>query len=182
MATSMRATLAVPVNERDHVQGPADAPVTLVEYGDFECPYCAAAHVVVNRVQEIMGDQLRFVFRHFPLTQIHPHAEAAAESSEAAGAQDRFWEMHDVLYENQPMLDPIHLVTFAQELSLDVKRFTRELQEGIYREQVRADFLSGVRSGVNGTPAFFINGVRYDGSWDLPQLVEALSASIESRV
>jgi protein-disulfide isomerase len=177
MATSMRAILTVPVDDSDHVQGPADAPVTLVEYGDFECPYCAAAHVIVKKVQEIMADQLRFVFRHFPLTQIHPHAEPAAEASEAAGAQGQFWEMHDVLYENQPMLDSLNLVRFAQELGLDGTRFVRELKQGIYRERVRRDFLSGVRSGVNGTPAFFINGVRYDGSWDLPQLVEALEGA-----
>ena len=177
MATSMRATLALPVGDRDHVQGPADAPVTLVEYGDFECPYCAAAHVILKKVQQIMGSQLRFVFRHFPLTQIHPHAEPAAEASEAAGVQGQFWEMHDVLYENQPMLDPLHLVMFAEDLGLDIKRLARELKEGVYRERVRGDFLSGVRSGVNGTPAFFINGVRYDGSWDLPPLVEALESA-----
>jgi protein-disulfide isomerase len=128
-------------------------------------------------VQEIMADQLRFVFRHFPLTQIHPHAEPAAEASEAAGAQGQFWEMHDVLYENQPMLDSPHLVMFAQELGLDGTRFVRELKEGMYRERVRQDFLSGVRSGVNGTPAFFINGIRYDGSWDFPALVEALDSA-----
>jgi protein-disulfide isomerase len=170
----MRPILTVPVNESDHVQGPAEAPVTLVEYGDFECPYCAAAHIIVKKAQELMADQLRFVFRHFPLTQIHPHAEPAAEASEAAGAQGQFWEMHDVLYENQPMLDSPHLVMFAQELGLDDTRFVRELKEGIYRERVRQDFLSGVKSGVNGTPAFFINEIRYDGSWDLPPLVEAL--------
>jgi protein-disulfide isomerase len=170
----MRAILTVPVNDSDHVQGPAEAAVTLVEYGDFECPYCAAAHIIVKKAQELMADQLRFVFRHFPLTQIHPHAEPAAEASEAAGAQGQFWEMHDVLYENQPMLDSPHLVTFAKELGLDVKTFVRELESGIHRERVRQDFLSGVKSGVNGTPAFFINGVRYDGSWDLPPLVEAL--------
>lgn len=182
MATSMRAKLVMPVSARDHVQGPADAPVTLVEFGDFECPYCAAAHVIVKKVQQIMDDQLRFVFRHFPLTQIHPHAEPAAEASEAAGAQGQFWEMHDLLYENQPLLDPPHLVAYAEELGLEVERFVRELETGIYRERVREDFLSGVRSGVNGTPAFFINGLRYDGSWDIAPLVEALEASLESRV
>jgi protein-disulfide isomerase len=184
---SATARLAIPVSERDHAQGPANAPVTLVEYGDFECPYCAAAHVIVNKVQEIIDDQLRFVFRHFPLTQIHPHAEAAAEASEAAGAQGQFWEMHDLLYENQPLLDPPHLMAYAEELGLDIDRFTRELKQGSYRERVREDFLSGVRSGVNGTPAFFINGVRYDGSWDIEPLTEALESaakteSIESTV
>jgi protein-disulfide isomerase len=174
MATSMRAKLAMPVGKRDHVQGPATAPVTLVEYGDFECPYCAAAHVIVKKTQEIMGDDLRFVFRHFPLTQIHPHAEPAAEASEAAGAQGRFWEMHDVLYENQPRLDPPHLITFAEELELDMERFLSDLKNGLHRERVREDFMTGVRSGVNGTPAFFINDSRYDGSWDLVPLVDAL--------
>jgi protein-disulfide isomerase len=174
----MSAVLSVPVNQRDHVRGPETAPVTLVEYGDFECPYCAAAHVILKEVQATMGDQLRLVFRHFPLTQIHPHAEPAAEASEAAGAQGQFWEMHDLLYENQPRLDPPHLLMYAEELGLDVERFARELEEGAYRERVRGDFLSGVRSGVNGTPAFFINGVRYDGSWDIEPLVEALERSV----
>jgi protein-disulfide isomerase len=181
MATSMSAIKTVPVSERDHVQGPDTAPVTLIEYGDFECPYCAAAHVIIKEVQRIMGDQLRFVFRHFPLTQIHPHAEQAAEAAEAAGAQGHFWEMHDLLYENQPRLDTPHLVLYAQELGLDIRRFVRELQDGVYREVVRRDFLRGVRSGVNGTPAFFINGVRYDGSWDFPPLVEALESAARDR-
>ncbi|HEV7798341.1 MAG TPA: thioredoxin domain-containing protein [Pyrinomonadaceae bacterium] len=170
----MRARLTIPLTARDHVLGPADAPVTLIEYGDFECPYCAAAHVIIKKVLEIMSDQLRFAFRHFPLTQIHPHAESAAEASEAAGAQGQFWEMHDLLFENQPMLDPPHLVAYAQELGLDLKRFVRELEEGVYRQRVREDFLGGVRSGVNGTPAFFINGDRYDGSWDIAPLITAL--------
>src|SRR3979409_2487637 len=118
MAFTRGTKLVVPVRSADHVQGPAIAPVTLVEYGDFECPYCAAAHIIVKKIQEVMADQLRFVFRHFPLHQIHPHAEPAAESSEAAGAQGRFWEMHDLLFENQHMLDPWHLVEFAHGLGL----------------------------------------------------------------
>ena len=133
MATSMSAVLSVPVNKRDHIQGPETAPVTLVEYGDFECPYCAAAHVILKEVQTRMGDQLRFVFRHFPLTQIHPHAEPAAEASEAAGAQGQFWEMHDLLYENQPRLDPPHLLMYAEELGLDAERFARELEGGAHQ-------------------------------------------------
>jgi protein-disulfide isomerase len=168
------ARLVVPVGPRDHMQGPADAPVTLVEYGDFECPYCGAAYLIIKKVQEIMGDQLRFVFRHFPLTQIHPHAEAAAEAAEAAGAQGQFWEMHDALYESQPNLDPVHLVGYAHELGLDVPRLVRDLEKGTFRERVREDFMGGVRSGVNGTPAMFINGVRHDGSWELVPLLEAL--------
>ncbi len=180
MATSMRAVLSIPVNKRDHVQGPETAPVTLVEYGDFECPHCAAAHVILKQVRKRMGDKLRFVFRHFPLTQIHPHAESAAEASEAANALGQFWEMHDLLFENQPKLNSSNLLMFAKQLGLDTERLARELGEGAYRERVRADFLSGVRSGVNGTPAFFINGVRYDGSWDMEPLVEALKRSVAS--
>ena len=174
MATETSPRLFLPVGARDHIQGPANAPVTLVEYGDFECPYCGAAYAIIKKIQEIMGDRLRFVFRHFPLTQIHPHAQPAAEAAEAAGAQGQFWEMHDLLYENQPRLDASHLLKYSEELGLDTVRFVRELEEGVYRERVREDFMSGVRSGVNGTPAFFINGVRYDGSWDLAPFVDAL--------
>jgi protein-disulfide isomerase len=170
----MKAELNPPVGKLDHVRGPENAPVTLVEYGDYECPYCGAAYLILKKTQEVVGDDLRFVFRHFPLTEIHPHAEAAAEAAEAAGAQDRFWEIHDLLYENQQVLDPWHLVGFARQLGLDAVRFARELQEHVYRDRVREDFISGVRSGVNGTPAFFINGLRYDGSWDLIPLLEAL--------
>ncbi len=177
MAINMHSKLVLPVGPRDHVQGPATAPVTLVEYGDFECPYCGAAHVIIKKIQELMEDDLRFVFRHFPLTQTHPHAEPAAEGSEAAGAQGRFWEMHDLLYENQGTLDAWHLAQFAHELGLNTRRFVRELEEGTHRERVREDFLSGVKSGVNGTPAFFINGARYDGSWDIEPLLLALKSA-----
>jgi protein-disulfide isomerase len=181
MATSMRAKLAVPVGPKDHAQGPETAPVTLVEYGDFECPHCGRAYLMIKNIQRLMGQRLRFVFRHFPLTQIHPMAEPAAEAAEAAGAQGKFWEMHDLLFENQQSLDPEYLLGFAEELDLDTERFTRELEEGVYRERVREDFMTGVRSGVNGTPSFFINGVRYDGSWDVVPLLEALeTASVAS--
>jgi protein-disulfide isomerase len=169
-----KSKLVPTVGPRDHVQGPAGAPVTLVEYGDFECPHCGAAYVILKEIREVMRDELRFVFRHFPLTQIHPHAESAAEASEAAGAQGKFWEMHDLLFENQQTLDPRHLAAFAEDLDLDELKFVRELHEGRYRERVREDFMGGVRSGVNGTPTFFINGVRYNGSWDLLPLLEAL--------
>jgi protein-disulfide isomerase len=172
-----KSRLVPPVGPRDHVQGPADAPVTLVEYGDFECPHCGAAYVIVKEIQEVMGDELRFVFRHFPLAQIHPHAEPAAEASEAAGGQGKFWEMHDLLFENQQTLDPWHLAAFAEQLELDAVKFVRELQEGRYRERVREDFMSGVRSGVNGTPTFFINGARHNGSWDVLPLLEALQSA-----
>ncbi|MDX6500328.1 MAG: hypothetical protein QOG23_3588 [Blastocatellia bacterium] len=182
MGISQGGTLTPPAGKRDHVQGPADAPVTLLEYGDFECSYCGAAYLIVKKIQESMGDQLRFVFRHFPLTQIHPHAEGAAEAAEAAGAQGRFWEMHDLLYENQRALDAMHLLGYAEDLGLDTQRFVRELEERVYQPRVREDFMSGVRSGVNGTPAFFINGVRHDGSWDLVPLLAALESASHQEV
>jgi protein-disulfide isomerase len=168
--------LTVPVTEgRDHIEGPADAPVTLVEYGDFQCPYCGAAYPIVKEVQARMGERLRFVFRNFPLTTSHPNAEHAAEAAEAAAAQRRFWQMHDVLFENQKRLRDKDLRAYAEQVGLDVERFDRELTEHVHAEHVHDDFMSGVRSGVNGTPTFYINGSRYDDSYD----VETLTAALE---
>jgi protein-disulfide isomerase len=166
--------LILPVGERDHAQGPADAPLTLVEYGDFECPYCGMAHPLVKDAQRRLGDRLRFVFRHFPITTSHPHARQAAEAAEAAAAQGQFWAMHDLLYEHQQTLDDAHLRQFAAQLGLDEERFAADMTEHRYAARVREDFMSGVRSGVNGTPTFFINGARYDGRWDAGHLVRAL--------
>jgi protein-disulfide isomerase len=157
--------LTPPANAQDHIAGPDDAPVTLVEYGDYECPYCGMAHPIVKRAQREMGDQLRFVFRNFPLAEMHPHARLAAQAAEAAGAQGRFWEMHDMLFEHQDALEPQDLIGYAESAGLDVPRFERDLEAGTYAKKVRDDFRSGVRSGVNGTPTFFVNGDRYDGSW-----------------
>ena len=176
--TQWQTALTVPVDEdRDHIQGPAEAAVTLVEYGDYECPYCGAAYPIVKEVQARMGDRLRFVFRNFPITTSHPHAEQAAESAEAAAAQDRFWEMHDVLYENQRHLEDEDLRTYAEQLGLDVERFGKELAEHAHAARVREDFMSGVRSGVNGTPTFYINGLRHDDSYELETLLDALEAA-----
>jgi protein-disulfide isomerase len=173
--TEWEAVLTLPVSPaRDHIRGPLDAPVTLVEYGDYECPYCGAAHGIVNAVQARMANRLCFVYRHFPLTTLHPHAQLAAEAAEAAGAQKEFWAMHDVLFENQQQLDPPYLLAYAEALGLDTGRFSAELAEHVHAPKVREDFMSGVRSGVNGTPTFFINGVRHDGSWDAPALLAAL--------
>ena len=174
MKTKATAQLTIPVSERDHIQGPTTAPVTLVEYGDYECPYCGQAYPIVKELQQRLGDRLRFVFRNFPLTQIHLHAEHAAEAAEAAGAQDKFWEMHDTLFEHQRALDDKHMKEYAAKLGLDESRFSREMTEQSFAARLREDFLSGVRSGVNGTPTFFINGVRYDGSYDLVSLLSAI--------
>jgi protein-disulfide isomerase len=173
-----RPRLTVPVREDDHVKGPTTAPITMVEYGDYECPYCGMAHVSLKEVGRVLGDDLRFVFRHFPLSQIHPHAFQAALAAEAAGAQGRFWEMHDMLYSNQDRLDARDLALFAQLLGLDVDRFTEDLVQRRYEGKVRQDFLSGVRSGVNGTPTFFINGVRHNGGYDSASLIEAARQAV----
>jgi protein-disulfide isomerase len=175
------ATLTPPVNADDHSQGPATAPVTLVEYGDFECPHCGRAHPIVKEVQRRLGNELRFVFRHFPLTQIHPHAERAAEAAEAAGAHGRFWPMHDLLFEHQDQLDDVHLVGYAATLGLDVDQFAADLANGTYASRVREDVRSGIWSGVNGTPTFFINGRRHDEDWDLATLLSAVERAVSAR-
>jgi protein-disulfide isomerase len=166
--------LAPAVSEADHRQGPDDAPVTLVEYGDYECPHCGRAYPIVKEVQKILGRRMRFVFRNFPLAETHPHAARAAEAAEEAAAQGKFWEMHDLLYEHQNALDGAHLAGYAKKLGLDVERMKKELEAGTHATRVRADFRSGVRSGVNGTPTFFINGRRLDGPWDFQGLMAAI--------
>jgi protein-disulfide isomerase len=148
--------------------------VTLVEYGDYECPYCGAAYPIIKEVQARMGDRLRFVFRNFPISTSHPHAEQAAEAAEAAASQGPFWEMHDLLYENQKRLRDEDLRGYAEQLGLDVERFAKELAEHVHAARVHEDFMSGVRSGVNGTPTFYINGSRYDDSYDVETLLAAL--------
>jgi protein-disulfide isomerase len=172
--SAQTARLTVPVSPRDHIQGSIAAPAILVEYGDYECPYCGAAHPVVKALQAQMRGQLCFVFRHFPLATIHPHAQPAAEAAEAAGAQGAFWPMDDMLFTHQQALDDAHLVRYAATLGLDVARVAAELRDHVWAPRVREDFLSGVRSGVNGTPTFFINGVRHDGSPDFDILYAAL--------
>ena len=173
-----RPRLTVPVGERDHLLGPATAPVTLVEYGDYECPYCGAAHASVEQVRQVMGNDLCFVFRHFPLSQIHPHAYQAAEAAEAAGAQNRFWEMHHLLFANQDRLGLRDLIGYAGALGLDLERFVTDLRGHAHAGRLREDFLSGVRSGVNGTPTFFVNGLRHDGGYDVEVLLEALRSEL----
>jgi protein-disulfide isomerase len=169
------------VGPHDHVAGNEDAPVTLVEYGDYECPSCGMAYPIVKAAQRELGNELCFVFRNFPLAEIHPHARHAAQAAEAAAAQDRFWPMHDMIFEHQNALEDADLVRYAGILELDVERFARQLEAGTYAKRVSDDFRSGVRSGVNGTPTFFMNGQRYDGSWtDDEAFISALLGAARS--
>ena|SRR5437899_1417723 len=167
--------LVLPVAKRDHIQGPIDAPFALLEYGDYECPYCGDAHPIVQAVQRQLGDRLCFAFRNFPLVNSHPHAEHAAEAAEAGGVQGKFWEMHDMLFENQNALDDEDLARYAEALALDARRLISEVAAGAHSPRVREDFKSGARDGVNGTPTFFVNGVRYDGELGVAALYAALT-------
>jgi protein-disulfide isomerase len=160
-----RGRLTLPPDERDHALGPADAPVTLVEYGDFECPNCLMAHPIVKAARRRLGDRLRVIWRHFPLSEIHPHARHAAEAAEAAAEQGKFWAMHDAILDHQHALEDEDLARYADGVGADGARVLEALREGTYAARVRADFRGGVRSGVNGTPTFFVNGARYDGAW-----------------
>jgi protein-disulfide isomerase len=171
-------TLRIPVGPEDHAQGDPHAPCTLVEYGDFECPHCAHAHPIVLRVQKHFGARLRFVFRNFPLSQSHPHAEMAAETAEFAATQGKFWEMHDLLFENQPRLSAALFARLAEKLDLDSAALAASLESDEFAARVRADFNGGVRSGVNGTPTFFINGQRHDGPFEYEYLVAAIESAL----
>jgi protein-disulfide isomerase len=171
--------LTLPVSTRDHIKGSPEAAITLVEYGDFECPHCGRAYPIVEELCQKMGQRMRFVFRNFPLAESHPHAELAAESAEAAGEQDRFWQMHSMLFTHQDALTHPNILQYAQRLKLDIDRFEHALKTRAFEKRVREDFMSGVRSGVNGTPTFFINGARYDGLPMFEPLLEALESVSE---
>lgn len=170
------ANLSVEVTENDHVQGAKNAPVTLVEYGDYECPYCGDAYPIVKDIQKQLGDRVQFVFRNFPLAQMHPHAEDAAEAAESANAQGKFWQMHDTLYENQGNLTEKDLLGYGEKLELDENQFATDLQTDAYDDRIQADLMSGTESGVNGTPTFFIDGARFDGDWQNGGLLTALES------
>ena len=163
--------LRVPVSERDHAEGPVDAPVTLVEYGDYQCPYCGRAYPIVKALQRRFGPRLRFVFRNFPITELHPQALRAAEAAESAGSvgdERAFWAMHDAIFEHQHDqggLTDDRLAGYARAIGVDADAVERDLELGAHEARVRADFMGGIRSGVNGTPTFFVNGLRYDGDW-----------------
>lgn len=177
MSTYSGPRLVLPVGKRDHILGDIDAEIVLVEYGDFECPHCRAAHPVVKALRKKLGSRMAFVYRNFPLSQAHPHAELAAEAAEAAGAQDRFWEMHDLLFANQDALSVSDLVQYATSLEIDVAAFEQLVGRRAFAEKIREDFLSGARSGVNGTPSFFINEVRYDGPAEFSAMLTAIDHS-----
>jgi protein-disulfide isomerase len=166
--------LRIAVNPDDHIQGNATAECSLVEYGDYECPYCGEAYPIVKRLQKHFGKRLSFVFRNFPLAQIHPWAEPAAEVAEFAGAHGKFWEMHDLLYENQERLGEALFLNLAEKLDLSTSQLQTAIANQTYRARVRADFSSGARSGVNGTPTFFVNGLRHNGPFDFDSLSEAI--------
>ena len=170
--------LVVPVDPgRDHIQGDPKALLTLVEYGDYQCPFCGAAYPEVKKVQKDLGSKLRFVFRNFPLTNVHEFAQVAAETAEAASVQGKFWEMHDFLYEHQRTLgDHSVALGYAKKLGLDTQKFDREISQHVYEKRIKDDFMGGVRSGVNGTPTFYANGVRHDGPAEAEAIIESLKA------
>ncbi|WP_031499894.1 DsbA family protein [Bryobacter aggregatus] len=168
------------VTAQDHTQGADDAPVTLIEYGDFECPHCGAAYPVVKLLQKQFGGMLRFVFRNFPLTQIHPHAETAAETAEFAATVGKYWKIHDAIFENQSRLSLDLLLSLASKYEINTDALSEALQDGSFRARVKHDFMSGVHSGVNGTPTFFINGSRYTGPISFEGLSEAIEAASQA--
>ncbi len=171
-------SLRVPVSSTDHVQGDENAPCVLVEYGDYQCPHCRAAHPIIRGLQRHFGQRLLFAFRNFPLTNIHPMAEAAAETAEFAGANGVFWQMHDEIFQNQDRLGPALLAELVQGLGKSVDDWNRSLEQGTYAARVESDFAGGVRSGVNGTPTFFINGTRYNGAYDYEDLLAAIQSAL----
>ena len=178
-AEESAARLTVPVDpNRDHMQGPLNAALTLVQYGDYQCPYCGAAYPEVKKVQKELGMKLRFVFRNFPLTNSHPFAMQAAETAEASSVQGKFWEMHDFLYEHQNTLgDPRVALDYARRLGLDIQKFQQDLSQHTYLPRIKEDFMGGVRSGVNGTPTFYMKGIRYDGEPIATELLKTLRQS-----
>ena len=171
--------LTIPIRmDYDHIQGPVNAPISLVEYGDFECPYTGRAYPIVKEIKRKFGEALCFVYRNFPLNEIHPHAQHAAEAAEAAASQDKYWNMHDCLFEHQNALDDTHLLKYARTVGLDIKKFEIEISKHVYAPAIDDSLKNGIKSGVEGTPTFFLNGKRYEGSWDL----ETLSKKLRSKI
>lgn len=168
-----------PDEATDHIRGPAFAPVTLIEYGDFECPSCCQAHGALNIMFSHFGAQLRFVFRHFPLREVHPHAELAAEAAEAAGAQGKFWPMYELLFTNSQHLKEKHLLDYARQVGLDLPRYQYEMNDHVYLQRVQEHVLSGRHFGVRSTPAFYVNGVFADVSFGMPHLHESIDKALQ---
>jgi protein-disulfide isomerase len=174
----MPASLTLPVGPRDHARGPASAPVTLVEYGDFECPQCAAARPIVARLADTFGERVRFVFRNFPLTNSHPNAQRAAEAAEWAASHGAFWPMHDALYDAQNSLSNRRMLDIAAGLGLASAELERAWAAHTFIARVKEDFASGLASGVTGTPSFFINGLRHEAGWDELSLSHAIESTL----
>lgn len=169
--------LLIPIEAADHAQGPADAPVTLVEYGDYECPYCGRAFPIVKQLRQVLGDRLRFVFRHFPLNNVHPHASVAAQAAEAAGGQGKFWDMHDMLFKHQDDLAGADLAQYALKLGLELYQFEADMSSQRYAGKVLRDYEGGVATGVKGTPTLFINGRKYAGPLDYDLMLAAIESA-----
>ena len=177
----MPAKLTPPVSNSDHVLGSPNAMIDLVEYGDYQCPHCGLAHPIVKNIRKTFGKKLRFAFRNFPLSNVHEYALPTALAAEAAGKQQKFWEMHDTIYEHQKQLNGYALLDFALELRLNIPLFKMDIQDPSIAEKVELDFESGVRSGVNGTPSFFITGYKYNGAYDYPSLAAAIQIFIDQK-
>lgn len=177
MSTPLQVTVArlrVPVSEADHVRGPVDAPVTLVEYADFQCDHCGAAYRNLREVLRQRADLVRLVYRHFPIANVHPYAEQAAETAEAAGRRGRFWEMHDWIFEHQDQLDPVHLSLGVQQVGVSADEVDREIETRAHADRVRQDFVGGIHSGVTGVPALFVNEVCHEGGYAVADLLAAV--------
>jgi len=171
----MSTQLKPPVNKKDHIQGDPDAPIELLEYGDYQCPHCGRAYPIIKNIQKRLGKKLKFAFRNFPLTEIHPDAFNAAVAAEAAGQQKKFWEMHDIIFEHQRLLATENILMYAKETGLNMAEFSRDIQSDVFLNKVEDDIESGIRSGVNGTPSFYVNGKKYNGSWEEEEFVNFLS-------
>lgn len=167
--------LKIPVSSSDHIQGNENASLTLVEYGDYECPFCGMAYPIVKRIQQHFGERLRFVFRNFPLVDNHPHAGIAAMTAEFAATEGKFWEMHDLLYENQNFLELSDLMNYAKSLKISAAELQTAIENETFVEKIKNDFMGGVRSGVNGTPTFFINEKRFNESFEYENLLRGLN-------
>lgn len=171
--------MTLKVTDNDHIQGVKNAPIELIEYADFQCPYCRKANYIVKNLQEKLGSDLKFVFRHFPLAELHANAVHSAIAAEAAGKQGEFWRMHDLLFDNQEYLQDYNLVEYAQQIGLDISHFEADFESDECYRKVQNDYENGLKAGVQGTPTFFINGQRFEGNWMNPEFAEFLESYVE---